>query len=217
MFPPLKQHRQVVLPKTKIPCLEKVHVPQWELVALQAHLPAAKPTHRSGEDWQEEWKSNINNSEFRDTLLILSTSWGYEFSTLLLSHCAFFLKYAIITFCFSAVPSMSSHFISWASHWFPLHFFPSLMSFAFEHFSTLVRRDLTWRLLICTWDLGMGSWIGIMGLGSSCSLWDVDLGKNCCSAVWFPLWEESFSQSWDQNCSFFTWKPQLFLQQETGP
>lgn len=102
MFPPIKQHRQVVLPKTKIPCLEKVHVPQWELVVLQAHLPAAKPTHRSGEEWQEEWKSNINNFEFRDTLLILSTSWGYEFSTLVLSHWAFLKKicyYYLLLFC----------------------------------------------------------------------------------------------------------------------
>lgn len=49
------------------------------------------------------------------------------------------------------------------------------------------------KLLAYTLDLGMNFCVGVMGLGSSYSLKDIGLGKQCCSTIWSPLSEGSFS------------------------
>lgn len=165
-----------------------------------------------------EWKSNINNSEFRDTLDFehIQRAWVFHSCVLSFSINNFYFKicyYYLLLFC-SLFHAFSFSFTSQSlipSTLPPLSYELCILALPYT-----CKKRLN-RLLIYTWDLGINSWIEIMGLGSSCSLRDVDLGKRCCSAVWFPLWEESFSRFWGQNCGFLPESLNFFSNKKQAP
>lgn len=217
MFPLIKQHSWVILPKTKVPCLQKspcatmrTDGASGSLASSKNHSLVRRLTWRVKVKHKQLWiQSYTLNFEH------ILRAWVFHFRDLKVSIINFLLicNYYLLLFC-SLFHVFSFSFTS--KSLIPSALLPLTRELCILALPYTCKKRFN-RLLIYTWDLGINSWIGIMGLGSSCSLRDVDLGKCCCSALWFPLWEESFSQSWGQKCSFLPESLSFFCNKKQAP